>query len=157
MTDPYTLAAVCTACGGAVTLQMTHWPATKDEHPPPATQAWACPYCLAKNDGEYPGQLVWVRRGHGTPPAGEQGAAYERDLDRFLDDMDYRAEIARTRDQDTEFQADLATLGLTTDDRLIAWLRAVRPTARFVDPESTPEQFVRDFVREVVKQKARKS
>ena len=156
MADPYTLAAACTACGGSVTLQMTPWSPRTAEPPPPASQAWACPYCLAKNDDHYPGQLVWVRRGHGAAITGEQSAAYERDLSRFLDDMDYRAEIARARDQDAAFQADLASLGLTTDDRLIAWLRAVRPAARFVEPGLTPEQFVRDFVREVVKQKAKK-
>ena len=59
----------CANCGGRVTLQFADW---KAEHVRLAAwlQAWVCPYCMAKNEGRFPGLLAWVTKGHaGTPKA----------------------------------------------------------------------------------------
>lgn len=162
MSQLLTLSVVCAACGGAVTLE-TSGPAAHDSRthtdttrPADTPQSWSCPHCKIPNIGALPGKLSWVRKGHGDPMTNERANVYERELDKFLDDLDYRAELAKLRERDAEFHADLTTLGLTTEDRLIAWLRTVKPTAGGVDPSHSPEQFVRDFVRELVRQKAGK-
>ena len=78
--EPVELPIHCALCHGAVTLQISEWPAQSAE-PRPAEgvlvafsdyqrkQKWSCPYCGRENEGGFPGRVQLVTRREVTCPA----------------------------------------------------------------------------------------
>jgi hypothetical protein len=51
----------CDGCHTSVTVLVANWRPHQAILP---RQVWYCPYCLLKNEGEFPGRLAWVTKGH---------------------------------------------------------------------------------------------
>ena len=66
--QPVAFPAHCTACKGAVTMQITDWPlgvsyGTIDfpsDHPSVRKAVWTCPHCQVLNIGGFPGRVATV-------------------------------------------------------------------------------------------------